>query len=123
MYVFSQGQIFIVFFILGLCIGMIFDIFRAFRKTFKTPDFITSIHDMIFVAIVGILVVNTLILTNHGQIRFFIILAILFGIFFYFLTISKICIIILQECMKFFKKLFFFLIFLKNLCLKKKDSK
>ena len=123
MYVFSQGQIFIIFFILGLCIGIIFDIFRAFRKTVKIPDFITGIQDMIFMAIVGILIVNTLILTNHGQIRFYIIFAVLVGISFYFLTISKICMIILQEFMKICKKLLFFLFFSKKLWLKKKDFK
>lgn len=123
MYVFSQGQIFIIFLILGLCIGSIFDFFRALRKTFKTPDFLTIIEDIIFMAIVGILIVNTLIITNHGQLRFYIILAVLFGTFFYFLTISKIVMIILQQIMKFCKKTLFIFTFLKKLCPKKKDFK
>jgi len=123
MYVFSQGQIFIIFIILGMCIGVIFDFFRSSRKIFKTSDFMTSIEDIIFMAIVGILLVNTLILTNNGQIRFYIIIAVFLGISFYFLTISKICIIILQEVMKFFKKVLFFPIFLKKVCFKKKDFK
>lgn len=50
MYTFSQGQIFIVFLIIGLCIGIFFDFFRALRKTFKTPDFATFIEDIIFMA-------------------------------------------------------------------------
>lgn len=123
MYVFSQGQIFILFLVLGICIGVIFDIFRASRKTFQTSDFITAIEDVIFVAIVGILLVNTLILTNHGEIRFYIILAVLFGISFYFLTISKICMMILQEMMKICKKILFFPLFLKKMGQKKKDFK
>lgn len=123
MYVFSQGQIFILFLILGLCIGVIFDIFRASRKTFRTSDFVTAIEDIIFMAIVGILLVNTLILTNHGEIRFYIILAVLFGISFYFLTISKICRMILQEMMKICKKILFFPIFFKKMVQKKKDFK
>lgn len=52
MYIFSQGQIFIIFLILGLSIGIIFDIFRAIRKTFKTSDFLTTIEDIIFMAII-----------------------------------------------------------------------
>lgn len=52
MYTFSQVQIFIIFLIIGLCIGILFDLFRALRKTFKTPDFITYIEDITFMAFV-----------------------------------------------------------------------
>ncbi len=121
MYVFSQGQIFIIFLVLGLCIGILFDIFRALRKTFKTSDFITTMEDILFMAIVGLLIVNSLILTNHGQIRFYIILAVLFGTSFYFLTISKICMILLQNFLKIFKKILFFPLFFKKVRPKKKD--
>lgn len=121
MYNFSQGHIFILFLILGLCFGVIFDFFRALRKNFKTSDFITYLEDIIFMLIVGILLVNSLILLNHGQIRFFIFLALFFGITFYFLTISKICLIIFQILIRFCKKVLFFPIFFKNILQKKKD--
>ena len=80
MYAFSEGQIFIVFLIIGLCIGIFFDFFRALRKNFKTPDFVTLIEDILFMASVGIFTINSIIVVNNGQIRFFILLAILFGI-------------------------------------------
>lgn len=121
MYSFSQEQIFTVFLIIGLCIGIFFDLFRALRKTFKTPDFITYIEDILFMAVVGIFVINSLILMNNGQIRMYIILAILFGISFYFLTIGKICFITFQIFMNFFKKIIFFPFFLKNITKNKKD--
>lgn len=123
MYAFSQGQIFILFLIIGICIGIFFDFFRAFRKIFKTSDFVTHLQDIIFVALVGIFIINNLIVLNDGQIRFYIILAILFGNTFYFLTISKICLIFLQILMKFCKKIVFFPFFLKNIVQKKKDFK
>lgn len=119
---FSQGQIFILFLILGLCIGTLFDFFRALRKTFKTSDFITHMEDIIFMLLVGILLVNSLIILNRGQVRFFIILAILFGMTFYFLTISKISFTIFQILMNFCKKILFFPFFCKKNLLKKKDS-
>ena len=77
MYAFSQGEIFIIFLIIGLTIGIFFDFFRALRKTFKTPDFVTCLEDIVFMAIAGILIVNTLLLVNNGQLRFYIIIAIL----------------------------------------------
>lgn len=121
MYAFSQGQIFIVFLIIGICIGVIFDIFRAIRKVFNTSDFITYIEDIIFIAIVGILFVNNLILINNGEIRFYIILAIIFGMTFYFFTISRISLKIFQFFLKSFKKILLFPVLLKNIMNKKKD--
>lgn len=45
---YSQAQIFLLFFIIGIIIGLLFDFFRVLRKTFKTPDFFTTIQDIIF---------------------------------------------------------------------------
>jgi len=108
MYNFSQAQIFILFLILGICIGVFFDFFRALRKNFKTTDFVTFIEDIIFMAIVGIAVVNSLIVLNNGNLRFFIILALIFGITFYFLTISKLVFKIFRIFLGFIKKIIFF---------------
>ena len=121
MYTFSQGQVFIIFLIIGLIIGIIFDFFRASRKVFKTSDFLTYIEDIIFMAIAGILVVNNLILINNGEIRFFILLAILFGTTLYFITISRIFLKIFQFFMKIIKKILFFPVFFKKILNKKKD--
>ena len=114
MYTFSQGQVFIVFLIIGLCIGSLFDFFRAIRKNFKTSDFVTYVQDIIFMALVGILIVNTLIIVNNGQIRFYVILAVFVGLSFYFVTISKICFMIFQIFLKCCKKILFILNFFKN---------
>ena len=121
MYNFSQEQIFLVFLIIGLGIGILFDLFRTFRKNFKVSDFVTLIQDIIFMAIVGIVIVNTLIIVNNGKIRFFIIFAVIFGITFYFLTIGKICFIIFNSFMKFFKKVLLFPFFVRNNLRKKKE--
>lgn len=52
---YTQGQIFILFFLLGIVIGSIYDIFRVIRKNFKTSDFVNQIEEIIFVRIVRIL--------------------------------------------------------------------
>ena len=51
MYNFSQEQVFIFFFIIGIIIGMIFDIFKVLRKAFKTSDKITFFEDLLFIVI------------------------------------------------------------------------
>ncbi len=107
MYNFSQEQIFIFFFIIGIIIGLIFDIFKVLRKSFKTPDIITFIEDLIFIIVSGILTICGIIKLNRGEVRFFLFLGIFFGIIIYILTISNLCVIILyifvETCKKILK--------------------
>lgn len=105
MYNFSQEQIFIFFFIIGIIIGIIFDIFKVLRKSFKTPDIVTFIEDFIFVILSGILTIFGILKLNGGEIRFFLFLGIFFGILIYILTISNLCVIILYAFVEICKKI------------------
>ena len=105
MYNFSQEQVFLLFFIVGIIIGFIFDIFRAIRKNFKAHDKITFIEDLIFIILSGYLVIYSIIKINGGEIRFYLFLGIFFGILIYSLTISNLCVIILYEFVKICKKI------------------
>ena len=78
MYEFSQEQVFILFFIIGAIIGVIFDFFRVIRKTFKVPDYITFIQDILFFILSGIIIIYGIIILNNGEIRLFLFLAIFF---------------------------------------------
>ena len=60
-----------IYFIFGILISVIFDIFRVFRRTFKTNNFITYIEDMLFWIITGILLIYLLIVISNGVIRFY----------------------------------------------------
>lgn len=106
MYEFSQEQVFILFFIIGTIIGMIFDFFRVIRKSFKVPDYITFIQDVVFFILAGIIIISGIIILNSGEIRLFLFLAIFFGMLIYFLTISNLYVIILYEIVNFCKKIF-----------------
>ena len=100
MYQFSQEQIFIFFFIIGIIIGFIFDIFRVIRKSFKTTDFITLIEDIIFLLISSILIIGGIIKINGGEVRFYLFLGIFLGGLIYSLTISNLYVIIFYEFVK-----------------------
>lgn len=112
MYTFSQEQIFIFFFIIGVVIGLLFDIFRVLRKSFKTPDFITLIEDISYLSIVGLLIIYSIIKLNNGDIRFYIFIAIFLGILIYSLTISRLCVIIFYVVVESCKKIILFPILL-----------
>ena len=85
----SQMQYFAIYILCGIFIGILFDIFRILRKSFKTPDFVTYIEDAIFGIITGIFLIFIIFIFNNGELRFYIFLALLLGNVLYLSTISK----------------------------------
>ena len=101
MYNFSQEQVFIFFFIIGIIIGCIFDFFKVLRKSFKYSDIITFIEDIIS----AFLIITGIIKLNNGEVRFFLFLGIFFGVLVYSLTISNLYVIILYTFVELCKKI------------------
>lgn len=85
----NQAYIFLIFIINGFIIGILFDIFRILRKTFKTPDLITYIEDLIFWLITGIITLYNIFKFNNGEIRIYIFIGIAIGLTVYIMTFSK----------------------------------
>lgn len=55
MTIYEQSKIFCIFFIIGLFVGLIFDVFRSIRKNFKFSDILVGIQDLIFLILVRII--------------------------------------------------------------------
>lgn len=85
----NQVYLFIVYLLCGIAIGIFFDIFRVLRRSFKTPDLVTYIEDVIFGVLTGVFLIIMLFVLNNGELRFYIFIAITLGLAIYFLTISK----------------------------------
>ena len=96
----EQIKIFSIFFILGIIISILFDIFRILRKNIKTNYLFTSIEDCIYIFIVGFLFLRSLIVFCNGNIRFYIFFAFFIGIITYILTIKNFCDIIISAIIK-----------------------
>ena len=79
----------LIFTISGIAIGIFFDIFRILRKSFKTPDIITYIEDIIFWIFSGLFFLFMLFKFNNGEIRSYVVVGLAFGILIYIFTISK----------------------------------
>ena len=75
----NQANLFLIFVIDGLIIGLLFDTFRILRKSFKTPDFITYVEDILFGIITGLLILYSIFKFNNGELRFYLFLGIFFG--------------------------------------------
>lgn len=86
----NQAFLFLVFSITGVILGILFDFFRAIRKTFKTSDFLTCIEDVIYWFIAGIIILYNIYFFNNGEIRIFMIIGIIMGALIYTLTLSSI---------------------------------
>ena len=99
-----QIYLFIIFTLNGSFIGMLFDFFRIIRKSFKNTDFITSMQDILFCILTGVLLIYTIFIFNNGEIRLYVIAGISMGILLYMLLLSKHIIRISVKIITFLKK-------------------
>lgn len=90
--IYEQLFCLLIFTITGIVIGILFDLFRILRKSFKTADWITYIQDILFWILTGFIVLFSIFKFNNGEIRSYIFLGITLGILIYMLTISKLII-------------------------------
>lgn len=85
----NQVYLFGIYSVCGIIIGIFFDLFRILRRSFKTPDIVTYIEDILFGIFTGIFLIFILFVFNNGEMRFFMFFAIMLGLLLYLLTISK----------------------------------
>lgn len=102
----NQGQEFLCYFVLGVILFFIFDIFRSSRYIFKPSDIITHIEDLIFSILCTTLIIIAIIYISSGILRFYIILGLSLGIITYSLTISKLCVIIFTNIFKLWRNIY-----------------
>ena len=103
MVVSEQARNFCLFFIIGLFIGLIFDVFRGFRKTFKMKNILVDLQDVAFLILSGIIYFRSILIFNNGDLRFYIVLSSVCGIVIYALTLSESCVIISSVIFKLVK--------------------
>lgn len=87
----------LMFTLTGITIGILFDIFRILRKSFKTADIITYLQDILFWIFAGLIVLFAIFKFNNGEIRSYLFVGIAIGVLLYMLTISK---FIVKYCVK-----------------------
>ncbi len=95
----------LIFSLTGAAIGILFDIFRILRKTFKTPDFVTYVEDILFWILTGAILLFTIFTFNNGEIRIYIFIGLIFGFILYLLTISKYFVKSCVTALSFIKKI------------------
>lgn len=101
----SQLHSFFIFILVGFLIGILFDIFRISRKTFKTSNIVTNIEDVLFWILSGLLFIFSLFKFNNGNIRVYTLVGLIIGISIYMLIFSKIVINTLVKIVTIIKKI------------------
>lgn len=105
----NQAYLFLIFVINGILIGLLFDLFRILRISFKTKDFVTYIEDIIFWIMTGAIILYSIFAFNNGEIRFFMFLAMVIGVVLYMTIFSNYVIKSSVYIIKIFKKIFSFI--------------
>lgn len=105
----DQAKIFLIFALNGIIIGILFDIFRILRKSFKTSDIITILEDILFWIFTGIVILYSIFIFNNGEIRLFMFIGIFLGTILYMLLLSKYIIKISVKIILILKKVFKFI--------------
>lgn len=106
----NQAYLFAIFILNGFLIGILFDIFRILRKSFKTKDFITYIEDILFWIITGFIILYSIFEFNNGELRGFIFIGIFIGICIYLLLFSKLFMQVNLYIINTLKKIVYFVI-------------
>lgn len=101
----SEIYTFLLFILTGISIGILFDIFRIFRRSFKTVDFITYIQDFLFWVLAGVILLYSIFSFNNGELRGYIFVGVVFGILLYILIFSKLFVKISVQVITTIKKI------------------
>jgi spore cortex biosynthesis protein YabQ len=82
----------------GLGLGVLFDAYRVLTGQLKFPRWLTAILDILYGLIAALTVFRVLYYSNHGQLRLYVFIGLLAGIFVYYQWFSKMVIWFVMQC-------------------------
>lgn len=110
----------------GAVIGLLFDVFRIWRKNFKTSAALVWIQDVLFWILLACVVYATIFITNSAQVRWYEFAALGLGCGLYFLTLSRLVVGIssfviqlAKRILLFFLKILLFPFYLLDKCFRR----
>lgn len=110
MYISNELFTFFKFVLIGIVISMIFDFFRAYRKTKKVSNFSVVIQDITYFFIATTIVTLGIIFFLESSIRLYVFIAIILGCLTYLSSFSKYIMSIYVHTINIFKYTFGFIL-------------
>ena len=102
---YSQYICFLYSLVLGVSLGIVYDLFKLDRLLFKRSKIFLFFSDILFWLISAFLIFTFCVIFSNGQIRGFIVLGTLLGFIIYRLTLSKLIFLLVNPLKKLVKKL------------------
>lgn len=101
----EQVYVFFYSIVTGAILGLLFDIFRAFRHE-AIKDIWVYIQDVIFWLITAVIIIISAFLINEGELRIYMLIGYLLGAVFYMLLFSKFILGVLKFIVTSIRKIF-----------------
>jgi len=102
----AQAWLFLSTVLVGVAIGVFYDIFRIFRRILRHSSAIVQLEDLFFWLIVTGAVFYFMLHRNYGEIRPFTIIGVIIGAALYFATISQWIVKVFVAIIKYVIKVF-----------------
>lgn len=84
----------------GFCLGIILDTYRVLKGRFQIRGWVVSLIDLLYWFVSSGLVFSLLFWSNWGELRFYIFVAIVLGIFLYYQWLSRWMINLIRTCVQ-----------------------
>lgn len=84
----SQLYTFIITIATGILLGALFDCYRVLRGTFRPRAVMTWVTDLLYWLIATVIVFLALVVSNWGELRFYVFLGIVSGVILYYRLLS-----------------------------------
>ena len=102
----DQVQIFWYSLVLGLILGMIYDIFKLFRLVFNSKKWSIFFQDILYFIIISLITFFFIIIFNKGEIRYYILIGQFIGWGIYYISCGRIVYKYSKNFLRIIKKCF-----------------
>lgn len=100
----SQVTTFLITITTGILLGVLFDGYRVLRGTFNPKVLTTWFTDLLYWLLATVIVFFALVISNWGELRFYVFLGIISGVVFYYRLLSLYTIRLFSVVIRLIKK-------------------
>jgi len=100
----EQAWLFLSMVLVGVAIGLFYDVFRVFRKTARHTGLAVTLEDLLFWVVATGLTYYYMLHRNYGEIRLFSLLGVAIGILLYFATVSRWVVVVFVAVINYLKR-------------------
>ncbi|MBP2634290.1 MAG: yabQ [Firmicutes bacterium] len=84
-----QVKTFLVIGATGILLGVLFDIYRVLRLRFRPHWLVTTAADLLYCLLASAVAFAALLISNWGEFRFYVVIALVSGVVFYYRLVSR----------------------------------